>query len=166
MYQVILTEHRDKIPRLSNEPIFFPEEEASNLWHPHKDSIFITLRLAGRKVYRILLDNVSSTDILFKSTLNRMYLVIVKFKLVNSPLYGFTGDIVYLEGVLTMPIEFGAHHCQHIQLVDFMVMVCPSSYNSIIGCLTLNAIQVVTPTYHLVVKFLTFEGIGILKSNQ
>ncbi|KAL5562739.1 hypothetical protein UlMin_032486 [Ulmus minor] len=87
-----LTGHKEKIPRLSDDPIIFTESEARGLWHPHTDAIVVTLRIAGRKVFRILVDNGSSADILFKSTFNRMNLVGVKIEPTTSSLSGFTGD--------------------------------------------------------------------------
>ena len=56
--------------------------------------------------------------------------------------------------------------CQHIQSMDFVVFDCPSPYNVIIGHPTLNKIQVATSTYHLLVKFPTIGGIGVLRGNQ
>ncbi|KAL5549353.1 hypothetical protein UlMin_004584 [Ulmus minor] len=140
--------------------------QTSGLWHPHKDAIVVALKIASRKVYKILIDNGSSADILFRSTLNRMDLVGAKFDPIKSALYGFTGDSIHSEGVLNLPVKLGTHPCQHIQSVDFVVVDCPSSYNAIIGRPTLNAIQAVTSTYHLLVKFPTVGGIGILKGNQ
>ncbi|KAL5542111.1 hypothetical protein UlMin_009821 [Ulmus minor] len=165
-HQINLAEHKNKAPHLSNEPIIFTEEEASGLWHPHKDAIVVALRIASRKVYKILIDNGSSADILFRSTLNRMDLVGAKFDPIKSALYGFTGDSIHSEGVLNLPVELGTHPCQHIQSVEFVVVDCPSSYNAIIGRPTLNAIRAVTSTYHLLVKFPTVGGIGILKGDQ
>ncbi|KAL5553184.1 hypothetical protein UlMin_040585 [Ulmus minor] len=165
-HQINLAEHKNKAPRLSNEPIIFTEEEASGLWHPHKDAIVVALRIASRKVYKILIDNGSSANILFRSTLNRMDLVGAKFDPIKSALYGFTGDSIHSEGVLNLPVELGTHPCQHIQSVEFVVVDCPSSYNAIIGRPTLNAIRAVTSTYHLLVKFPTVGGIGILKGDQ
>ncbi|KAL5552902.1 hypothetical protein UlMin_040303 [Ulmus minor] len=63
-------------------------------------------------------------------------------------------------------MELGTHPCQHIQSVNFVVVDCPSSYNAIIGRPTLNAIRAVTSTYHLLVKFPTVGGIGVLKGDQ
>ncbi|KAL5550479.1 hypothetical protein UlMin_000655 [Ulmus minor] len=146
--QINLAGHRDKIPRLSNEPIIFTEGEASGLWHPHKDAIVVSLRIASRKVYKILIDNGT------------------KFEPIKSALYGFTGDSVSSEGVLNLPIELGTHPFQHIQSVNFVVVDCPSSYNAIIGRPNLNAIRTVTLTYHLLVKFQTVGGIGVLKGDQ
>ncbi|KAL5554003.1 hypothetical protein UlMin_041404 [Ulmus minor] len=95
-----------------------------------------------------------------------MNLVGAKFEPIKSALYGFTGDSVSSEGVLNLPMELGTHPCQHIQSVNFVVVDCPSSYNAIIGRPTLNAIRAVTSTYHLLVKFLTVGGIGVLKGDQ
>lgn len=164
--QVNLAEHRNRIPHFSSEPITFTEEEASGLWHPHKDVIVVTLRIASRKVYKILIDNGSSADILFHSTFNRMNLVGAKFEPIKSELYGFTGNSVPSDGILNLPVELGTHPCQHIQAVDFVVVDCPSSYNAIIGRPTLNAIRAVTSTYHLLVKFPTVGGVGIIKGDQ
>ncbi|KAL5575083.1 hypothetical protein UlMin_016782 [Ulmus minor] len=119
-HQVNLAKHKNKAPRLSNEPIIFTEEEASGLWHPHKDAIVISLRIASQKVYKILIDNGSSADILFHSTLNIMNLVGEKFEPVKSALYSFTGDSIHSEGVLNLPVELGTPPCQHIPSMEFV----------------------------------------------
>ncbi|KAL5566413.1 hypothetical protein UlMin_029577 [Ulmus minor] len=165
-HQVNLTGHKEKIPRLSDDPIIFTESEARGLWHPHTDAIVVTLRIAGRKVFRILVDNGSSADILFKSTFNRMNLVGVKIEPTASSLSGFTGDSISSEGILNLPVKLGSSPCQHIQAVDFVLVDCPSPYNAIIGRPTLNKIRAVTSTYHLLVKFPTVGGIGILRGDQ
>ncbi|KAL5564790.1 hypothetical protein UlMin_027954 [Ulmus minor] len=165
-HQVNLTGHKEKIPRLSDDPIIFTESEARGLWHPHTDAIVVTLRIAGRKVFRILVDNGSSADILFKSTFNIMNLVGVKIESTASSLSGFTGDSISSEGILNLPVELGSSPCQHIQAVDFVLVDCPSPYNAIIGRPTLNKIRAVTSTYHLLVKFPTVGGIGILRGDQ
>ena len=67
-HTILVAKHRNKVPYLSNKPIIFTEEEASGLWHPQKDIIVIALRIVGQKVYKILIDNGSSANILFKST--------------------------------------------------------------------------------------------------
>ena len=113
-HQISLTEHREKILRLFNDPIVFTEEEATGLWHPHKDAIVIILIIADRKLYSILIENGSSANILSKFTLNRMNLMGTKPESVKSSLYGFTGDSIHSDGILTLPVELGTHHCQHI----------------------------------------------------
>ena len=147
-------------------PITFTEEEAHEPWHPHNNAIIINLRITRRKVYCILIDNKSSLDIPFKSTLNRINLVGASIKPTKSTLYGFTGESVDVEGILSLPVELSTCPCQHIQTVHFVVVDFPSVYNMSIGCLTLNAIQAIVSTYHLLAKFPTVGGIGVLKGQQ
>ncbi|KAL5565596.1 hypothetical protein UlMin_028760 [Ulmus minor] len=130
-HQVNLTGHKEKIPRLSDDPIIFTESEARGLWRPHTDAIVVTLRITGRKVFRILVDNGSSADILFKSTFNRMNLVGVKIKPTTSSLSGFTGDSISSEGILNLPVELGSSPCQHIQAVDFVLAAGIHGVNAI-----------------------------------
>ena len=85
-YQINLTKHKDKIPPLLNDLIIFAEDEARNLWHPHKDAIVVTLCIAGQKVYWILIDNGSYANILFKLTLNMMNLIKAKIEPMTSSL--------------------------------------------------------------------------------
>ncbi|KAL5543300.1 hypothetical protein UlMin_011010 [Ulmus minor] len=92
-----------------------------------------------------------------------MNLVGVKIEPTASSLSGFTGDSISSEGILNLPVELGSSPCQHIQAVDFVLVDCPSPYNAIIGRPNLNKIRAVTSTYHLLVKFPTVGGIGILE---
>ncbi|KAL5543255.1 hypothetical protein UlMin_010965 [Ulmus minor] len=95
-----------------------------------------------------------------------MNLVGVKIEPTASSLSGFTGDSISSEGILNLPVELGSSPCQHIQAVDFVLVDFPSPYNAIIGRPTLNKIRAVTSTYHLLVKFPTVGGIGILRGDQ
>ncbi|GFY87779.1 hypothetical protein Acr_05g0014180 [Actinidia rufa] len=49
---------------------------------------------------------------------------------------------------------------------DFIVVDCPSPYNSILGRPTLGRIKAITSTYHLKMKFPTLTGIGEVKGDQ
>ena len=49
---------------------------------------------------------------------------------------------------------------------DFLVVDCPSSYNVIIGRLTLNCWKAATSTYYFKVKFPTKNGVGEVKGDQ
>ncbi|KAL5541776.1 hypothetical protein UlMin_009486 [Ulmus minor] len=95
-----------------------------------------------------------------------MNLVGVKIELTASSLSSFTGDSISSEGILNLPVELGSSPCQHIQAVNFVLVDCPSPYNAIIGRPTLNKIRAVTSTYHMLIKFPTVGGIGILRGDQ
>ena len=61
---------------------------------------------------------------------------------------------------ITLPVVVGVYPQQITKEVNFLVVDCSSSYNSIIGRPTLNSWKAVTSTYHLLVKFPTEYEIG------
>ena len=144
-HQVNNVNHRAKIPRLSEEPITFTEEEEDQgLIYPHKDAIVVNLKIASQKVHRILIDNGSSVDILLSATLDWMNLISHTFTPIYMPLYGFSRESDHTEGELDLPVELGDTPCQHVQSVKFLAVNCQSIYSVIIGRRTLNAIHTVT----------------------
>ena len=59
----------------TNEPaISFMDEEAERIHHPHDDAIVITLLITDYITRRVLVDNGSSTDILYYTTFQQMRL--------------------------------------------------------------------------------------------
>ncbi|GMN32862.1 hypothetical protein TIFTF001_049812 [Ficus carica] len=85
---------------------------------------------------------------------------------VVTPLYGFAGECVRAEGVITLPVTMGEDLAQVTRMVNFLVVDHPSVYNAIIGRPTLNAMRAVTSTYHLMMKFPTENGIGVVVGSQ
>ena len=61
---------------------------------------------------------------------------------------------------ITLPVVVGIYPQQITKEVNFLVVDCSSSYNSIIGRPILNSWKTVTSTYHLSVKFPTKYEIG------
>ena len=56
-----------------------------------------------------------------------------QLRLVNTPLVGFGRTKVQLVGTITLPIVGGAYPQQIAKEVNFLIVDCLSSYNSIIG---------------------------------
>ena len=67
---------------------------------------------------------------------------------------------------MTLTITVGTHPRHLTHQLDFLVVDCPSSYNVIIGRLTLNRWKAATSTYCLKVKFPTDNGVGEVKRDQ
>ena len=78
----------------------------------------------------------------------------------NSPIVGFGGIKVQPVDTISLPVVVGAYPQQITKNVNFLVIDCSSSYNAIIGKLTLNSWKAVTSTYHLSVKFPTEHEVG------
>ena len=74
--------------------------------------------------------------------------------------------MVYPKGTVILTVTVGTHSRQLTCQLDFLVVDCPSSYNMIIGRLTLNRWKAATPTYCLKVKFPIENGVGEVKGDQ
>ena len=50
--------------------------------------------------------------------------------------------------------------------VRFLIVDAPSDYNILLGKPSLNAIRVVSSAYHMVIKFPTANGVGMVRGDQ
>ena len=159
-HQINMAEHVAKLSKRENTVISFTDDEARHLIHPHIDALMVTLSLTNGKVFRILIDTGSSTDILFTSAFHQMNIGGPKMRPIKTPLYGFGGERVYADGAIQLPVTFGVHPAKVTQMVDFLLVDQPSAYNAIIGRPTLNKLRAVVSTYHLGMKFPTGDQVG------
>ena len=151
-----------KMPRVDNPIIGFSEEDARHLHHPHDDALVVSIRVGDCNTYRVLVDNGSSTDILYYPALQQMRINRKRLVPTNAPLVRFGGTKVYPLGPVTLPITIGDYPQQISRDVTFLVVDCSSAHNTIIGQLTLNSWKAITSTYHLMIKFPTEYRVGEL----
>ena len=59
-----------KLPRL-HTTITFSDSDMEGCQHPHDDPLVIRVVVANKKVHRVLINNGSSTDIIFASTFDK-----------------------------------------------------------------------------------------------
>ena len=85
---------------------------------------------------------------------------------VKTTVHGFEGYCVYTKGTVTLQTIFGEAPAQMICVVKFLVIDRPSAYNAIIICPILNALRVITCTYHLVMKFSIEFGFEVILGSQ
>ena len=62
---VQLTNSVPKMAQIENPIIGFSEEDARRLHHPHDDALVVSIRVGDYNTHRVLVDNGSSTDILY-----------------------------------------------------------------------------------------------------
>ena len=60
-----------KLPRL-NTAITFSDSDLEGCQHPHDDPLVIRAAVANKTIHRVLVDNGSSTDIIFASAFDKM----------------------------------------------------------------------------------------------
>ena len=117
-------------------------------------------------MYRMLVDNSSSANILYYPVFQQMGIDRARLIPTNAPLVGFGGTRVLPLGAITLSVMVDDYPQQITKDVTFLVVDCSSAYNSILGRPTLNLWKAATSTYHLMIKFPTEYGIGELRGDQ
>ena len=129
----------------------------------HDDPLVIMLMIEGFNTRRILVDNYSSTDIIYLSAFQQLKVSLERLHPFDSPFVSFSGDKVYPKSIVTLTVTVEVYPKQLTCQLDFIVVDYPSSYNVIIGRLTLNHWKAAISTYCLKVKFPTENDVGEVK---
>ena len=88
--------------------------------------------IAKYDIKRILVDNESSTNVLFYDAFQKMNML-DRLKQAGTLLVRFSGDPVAVEGQITLPVITEKEpHWSTVQLI-FLVIKIPSAYNVIFG---------------------------------
>ena len=154
-----------KVARIDNPIIEFSEDDARHLHHLHDDALVVSIRVGDYNTHRVLVDNGSSTDILYYPTFQQMRIDRKRLIPTNAPLVGFGGTMVFSLGPVILSVTIGDYPQQITKDVTFLMVDCSSAYNAILGRPTLNSWKAVTSTYHLMIKFPTDYGVGELYGN-
>jgi len=144
----------------------FSDDDYAGVSLPHTDALVVTLTIVNYQTRWILVDTGSSTDILFKSAFDYMGVPREKVVPVSCHLLGFAGEKVLPLGSSDLPVTAGTYPRQRVIMVKFLIVDRISAYNAIIGRTALNDLKAVTLTPHLSMKFLTEEGVGVVKGDQ
>ena len=150
-----------KLPRLDTT-ITFSDTDLEDCQHPHDDPLVIRAFVANKTVHRVLIDNRSLTDIIFASTFDKIGIGREKLELVNTHLSEFSGEKVLTLGSVQLILTLGDPPCQATTTIKFLTVEAPSTYNMLLGRPSLNAIRVIPSAYHIVVKFPTENGVGMV----
>lgn len=83
-----------KRPRGPGPVISFNDDDLEHIQLPHDDALVIIGLVANREVYLILVDNGSSTDILFFKAIEKMGIPLTQLTPSNASVIGLSGDPV------------------------------------------------------------------------
>jgi hypothetical protein len=165
--QELYSLHRPSKAAMTDSVVLsFSEEDARGVVMPHDDALVVTLTVANHGIHRILMDNGSSADILYWPTFQQMGIDRERIKPFASPLVEFGGEVVFPIGIIPLPVTVGTTPQLATVMVDFLVIDRPYVYNAIVGRPALNKLKVATSTYHLMMKFPTEEGVGVVRDDQ
>jgi len=101
---------------------------------PHDNGpVVISVVTVGRKVHRVLVDQGSSTDVMFWSTFNKLQLSPDQLRPYTSFLYGFAGDQIEVHGHIELSTTFTDGVASRIENIRYLVVNAPSAYNILFG---------------------------------
>ena len=154
-----------KLPRLDTA-ITFSDSGLEGCQHHHDDPLVIRAVVANKTIHRVLVNNGSSTDIIFASAFDKMGIGKERLEPVNTHLRGFSGEKVLPLGSIQLVLTLGDPLCQATTTIRFLIVDAPSAYNVLLGRPSLNAIKAIPSAYHMVIKFPTINGVGMVPRDQ
>ena len=143
-----------KLPRLDTT-ITFSDSDMEGCQHPHDYRLVIRVVVANKTVHRVLIDNGSLVDIIFASAFDKIGIGL-----------GFSGEKVLPLGSTQLVLTLRNPSCQAATAVKFLIIYAPSAYNMLLGRPSLNAIRAVPYAYHIIFKFPTENGVGVVRGDQ
>ncbi|XP_062167045.1 uncharacterized protein LOC133873343 [Alnus glutinosa] len=150
----VKTTNREKLA------ITFSDEDYEGVYLPHSNALVVTMVIANHKIHRVLVDNGSSADILYKSVFDLMKISREKVSAFHFPLVGFAGKQVMPLGSIELQVTLGNPPAQKTIPVKFLLVDQPSAYNAIFGRTAQAELKAVMSIPHLSMKFSTEDGVG------
>ena len=154
-----------KIPRLDTT-ITFSDSDMEGCQHPHDDPLVVKVVVANKIVHIVLVVYGSSADIIFTSAFDKMGVRREKLEPVNAHLRGFSKERVLPLGSIQLVLTLGDPPCHATTTVRFIIMDAPSAYNILLGRPSLKAMRAIPSAYHMVIKFPTANGVGMVREDQ
>ena len=127
----------------------FIDNEDSTLINPHDDALVISMLITNYQIKRILINNGSSTNVIFLSALKEMNIDEAHIHRHSTVLVGFTGEQKFTLGDITLPVYAAGVNLY----ITFVVLDSPSAFNVILGRPWIPKIRVIPSTFHQVIRF-------------
>ena len=98
-----------KYCRLGDDNITFCECDASGIKQPYDDPLVIMLAIKGFNTRRVLVDNGSSTYIMYMMAYQQLRLDPKWLQPFESPLFSFSRDCIYPKGIISLSVTAGTY---------------------------------------------------------
>ena len=96
----------------------FLDEDKIGTIKPHDDALVITLRIGGYNVKRVMVDQGSTTEIIYPNLYKGLNLKFEDLTPYSSPLVSFEEKIIIPKGQIRLPVQIGSEVVE----VDFIVV--------------------------------------------
>ena len=111
----------------------FDENDFQLQDYPHTDAFVATTNVAGFTLHNILIDNKSSTDILFIKPFEQMNLDKRTLEPIANSLFGFGGKKIDALGKKAIPVSFAKGEKVRTKIITFDVVNMDYPYTAIFG---------------------------------
>ena len=152
-------EKKLKFTRLA---IAFNDNDLEGTIQPHDNALVVIAQINGCIVKRVLIDQGSGAEVMYPDLFKGLGLKNEDLSKYDTPLVGFDGRMVILEGYISLPVNMEGKEVT----LTFIVVTSYSPYTMILGRPWIHAIEAVPSTLHVNVKFCTEQGIIIVRGNQ
>jgi hypothetical protein len=130
-------------------------------------TLVISVQIVKFTIWRILIDQGSSTDILFWTTFQTLGLLESLLGSYAGEMFDFTGEQVNVWGYIDLFTRFREGNSAKEISVRYLVVNSPSSYNVILGWSSLKMLGAMVSTPYLTIKYPILDTrIGTVRANQ
>ena len=112
-------------------------------------------------VKRVLIDQESEAEIMYPDFYKGLGLKQENLTKYDTPLVGFNGKVVVLEGKISLPVMTKGKEV----MVNFIVVNAFSPYMAILGWPWIHAMGAVPSTLHIKVKFPIEDGVIVVRGD-
>jgi hypothetical protein len=162
----ISTEGPYKKTGWSHLPITFSEKDLQLKDYPHMNVMVVEANIDGWVVSKILVDGGSSTDIIFRATINAMKIDRKLLGRAEHPLYGFGGKPIHSIGRILLLVSFRTVSNARTEQIAFDVVDIHYPYNALFRRETLNAFEAVISYSYLCMKMPVINGVITVHGDQ
>lgn len=145
-----------------NKHIVFTDEDLVGVRTPHHDALVITLRIANFDIDKFLVDQGSSSEVMYLDLFRKLKLSVADLKEATVTLVGFAGKMTMPLGKIVLPVRAG----NVSKMIEFLVVDIDSPYQAILGRGWLHAMKAVSSTYHQKLKYVTEQGVMEIHDDQ
>ncbi|KAK4388452.1 hypothetical protein Sango_2451800 [Sesamum angolense] len=126
----------------------------------NNDALVISATFSNFWVKKVLVDSGSSADIIFHDAYVQLGVDNTQLRQVNTPLTGFSGEMIEPLGEVTLPLSLGSYPKRSTKMVKFLVVKAPSACNNILGRPSLNLFPCNSVYIHMNLSSLLRMGWG------
>ncbi|XP_014489656.1 uncharacterized protein LOC106752481 [Vigna radiata var. radiata] len=150
--------NRSREAKRTMPAITFSAQDFHALDLDQNDPMVITAMIARYQVGKVLIDQGSSTNILYWKTFKRMEISEDAIMPFNEQIVGFAGERVDTRGYVDLRTSLGMDRRAREIKVRFLLVEAKTSYNVLLGRPCLNAFGAIVSTPHLTLKYPTDDG--------